>query len=282
MTSSKVQSRTSFDGDRSPSLTVDRVQEQQSNLVRQQMVVNQIREMILAGELGAGEKLTEVSMSERMGVSRTPIREALIVLSEEGLVEYRLNRGYSVREFTIKYVLDAYITREAIESVACRLAAEKGPSEDVRAEMKALLIDADRILSQGGLKDEYKPALRENNHRFHQLIFQTADNEVLTQALQTATNIPYSSSRVAHWFREDDPDGLYSLRAFHAQHHAIYKAICNGEGYRAETIMRGHIANAAEQIREQLVKAGRLDETAQAAEAHGSAAPARRGSAAKD
>ncbi len=249
------------DGNQSPVVSADRMLDQQSSLVRQQQIVNQIREMILADELSAGEKLTEVSMSERMGVSRTPIREALIVLAEEGLVEYKPNRGYSVRDFTIKYVADAYITREAIESVACRLAAEKGPSEDVRAEMATLLADADRILSLGGLKQEYKPTLRENNHRFHQLIFQTADNEVLSQALQTATNIPYSSSRVAHWFSEDDPEGLFALRAFHAQHHAIFKAICNGEGYRAETIMRSHIAAAAEQIREQLIMAGRIDET---------------------
>ena len=268
MAKSKVITGHAIDGDRTSAAPADRAHDQQSNLVRQQQVVNEIREMILADELAAGEKLTEVSMSERMGVSRTPIREALIVLAEEGLVEYRPNRGYSVREFTVKYVVDAYITREAIESVACRLAAEKGPSEDVRAEMMTLLADADRLLSLGGLKQEYKPALRENNHRFHQLIFQTADNEVLTQALQTATNIPYSSSRVAHWFREDDPDGLFSLRAFHAQHHAIFKAICNGEGYRAETIMRSHIASAAEQIREQLIMAGRFDEAATAAKPH--------------
>jgi GntR family transcriptional regulator of vanillate catabolism len=262
MAKSKVIPGDSFDATRSKSAPEDKLQDIQSTLVRQQMVVNQIREMILGGDLAAGEKLTEVSMSERMRVSRTPIREALIVLSEEGLVEYRPNRGYSVREFTIKYVMDAYIIRETLESMACRLAAEKGPAAEVRAEMKYLLEDADRILSLGGIKQEYKPALRENNDRFHQLICQTADNKVLTQALQTATNIPYSSSRVAHWFREDDPDGLFSLRAFHAQHHAIFKAICEGEGYRAETIMRGHIANAADQIREQLILAGRTDDVA--------------------
>jgi len=247
------------DSNRSKSLPVEKPQDNQSSLVRQQFVVNQIRDMILSGDLSAGEKLTELAMSERMNVSRTPIREALIVLSEEGLVEYRPNRGYSVRDFTIKYVMDAYIIRETLESVACRLAAEKGPAPEVREEMKFLLGDADRILSLGGIKQEYKPALRENNHRFHQLICQTADNDVLTQALQTATNIPYSSSRVAHWFSEDDPEGLFSLRAFHAQHHAIFKAICEGDGYRAETIMRGHIANAADQIREQLILAGRTD-----------------------
>lgn len=259
---SKVIPGDMLNGTRSNSAPEDKLQDTQSTLVRQQMVVNQIRKMILGGELAGGEKLTEVSMSERMSVSRTPIREALIVLSEEGLVEYRPNRGYSVREFTIKYVMDAYIVRELLESVACRLAAEKGPTAEVRAEMKFLLEDADRILSLGGIKQEYKPALRENNHRFHQLICQTADNEVLTQALQTATNIPYASSHVAHWFREDDPDGLFSIRAFHAQHHAVFKAICEGEGYRAETIMRGHIANAADQIREQLIMAGRADDTA--------------------
>ncbi len=238
---------------------VGKQQEQPSTLVRQQIVVDRIREMILSGEFAGGERLMEISLSEKMLVSRTPIREALIVLAEEGLVEYRPNRGYSVREFTLKYIMDAYLIREGLESIACRLAAEKGPDEETRAEMRFLLDDADRILSTVGLKEEFKPPLRENNHRFHQLICRTADNAVLNQALLTATNIPYSSSRVSHWFRDDDPEGLFALRAFHAQHHAIFKAICDGEGYRAETIMRGHIANAAVQIREQLINAGRID-----------------------
>lgn len=247
---------------------VVKLEDKISNLVRQKVVVDRIREMILSGDFAGGERLMEISLSEKMQVSRTPIREALIVLAEEGLVEYRPNRGYSVRNFTLKYIMDAYLIREGLESIACRLAAEKGLDEATKAEMKFLLEDADRILSTQGLKEEFKPPLRENNHRFHELICRTADNLVLNQALSAATNIPYSSSRVAHWFSDDDPEGLFSLRAFHAQHHAIFKAMCAGEGYRAEMIMRGHIANAAEQIRQQLINAGRGDEDEATVAAH--------------
>jgi GntR family transcriptional regulator, vanillate catabolism transcriptional regulator len=221
-------------------------------LVRQQIVVDRLREMIMTGELSGGDRLMEISLSEQLQVSRTPIREALIILAEDGLVEYRPNRGYIVRTFTLSYIMDAYVIREALEGVAARLAAEKGISDEMFAQMEALLDDGDRILREGGLKDELRAPLREINDSFHRFIVAAADNAVLGQALSNATNIPYSSSRVAHWYREEDPEGLFQLRTLHAQHHAILRAIRDGEGYRAETLMRGHIAGAADGIRKRL------------------------------
>lgn len=229
-------------------------------MVRQQVVVDRLREMILSGEMAGGERLMEVSLSEQLAVSRTPIREALIILAEDGLVEYRPNRGYVVRNFTLSYIMDAYVIRESLEALACRLAAEKGISAAMREEMQSWLEEGDRILATGRLKDEYRAPLREINDRFHRLIMEAADNAVLNQALTTATNIPYSSSRVAHWYKDEDPEGLFALRAFHAEHHALFRAICAGQGQRAETIMRSHIANAADQIRNQMLAAGCHDE----------------------
>ncbi|MEA3066092.1 MAG: GntR family transcriptional regulator, vanillate catabolism transcriptional regulator, partial [Sphingomonadales bacterium] len=105
-------------------------------MVRQQVVVDRLREMILSGEMAGGERLMEVSLSEQLAVSRTPIREALIILAEDGLVEYRPNRGYVVRNFTLSYIMDAYVIRESLEALACRLAAEKGISAAMREEMQ--------------------------------------------------------------------------------------------------------------------------------------------------
>lgn len=233
--------------------------EQPSSLVRQKIVVDRLRHMIMTGELAGGDRLLEIALSEQLQVSRTPIREALIILSEDGLVEYRPNRGYIVRNFTLDYIMDAYVIRESLEGVACRLAAEKGINDATFLKMDALLKEGDRILEEGGLKNELRAPLREINDAFHLFLIEAADNAVLGQALTNATNIPYSSSRVAHWYEEDDQEGLFQLRAFHAQHHAILRAIRAGEGYRAETIMRGHIAAAAEGIRKQLM-AGSEDE----------------------
>lgn len=224
-----------------------------SSIVRQQVVVDRLRAMIMSGELQGGDRLLEIALSDQLGVSRTPIREALIILAEDRLVEYRPNRGYVVRQFTLDYIMDAYVIREALEGVACRLAAERGIDDATFEQMSALLREGDRILAESGLKNEVRAPLREINDAFHQFIIDAAGNALLGQTLGIATNIPYSSSRVAHWYDEDDAEGLFQLRAFHAQHHAILRAIRAGEGYRAETIMRGHIAAAAEGIRQQLV-----------------------------
>lgn len=227
---------------------------EQTGVVRQQIVVDRLREMIMRGELASGERLLEIALSDKLQVSRTPIREALIILSEDGLVEYRPNRGYVVRTFTLDYIMDAYVIREALEGVACRLAAERGISEASYRKMEAILSEGDAILQTVGLKDEARAPLREINDQFHSFIVEAANNAVLGQALNTATNIPYSSSRVAHWYQEDDPEGLFQLRSLHAQHHAILSAIRGGEGYRAETLMRGHIAGSADGIRKRLTE----------------------------
>ncbi|CAN5203221.1 GntR family transcriptional regulator [soil metagenome] len=228
------------------------IQAPSTALVRQHVVVKRLREMILAGDLAGGDRLMEIALSDRLKVSRTPIREALIVLAEEGLVEYRPNRGYVVRTFTLSYIMDAYVIREALEAVAARLAAEKGITQEAFERMEAMLIEGDRLLTENGLKDELRGPLREINDAFHSFIIEAANNAVLGQALTMATNIPYSSSRVAHWYKEDDPEGLFELRTLHTQHYAILRAIHSGDGYRAETLMKGHVAGAAEGIRKQL------------------------------
>lgn len=208
----------------------------------------------------------EIALSDRLQVSRTPIREALIVLAEDGLVEYRPNRGYIVRTFTLSYIMDAYLIREALEGVAARLAAERGIDDELYDKTEALLSEGDHILSEGGLKSELRVPLREINDQFHRFIVEAAGNAVLAQSLGSASNIPYSSSRVAHWYREGDAEGLFQLRTLHAQHHAILRAIRNGEGYRAETLMRGHIAGAADEIRKRFSSTN--DEHAAMAAAH--------------
>ena len=222
--------------------------EQSTVTVRQQMVVDRLREIILTGELVGGDRLLEVSLSEQLQVSRTPIREALIVLAEEGLVDYRPNRGYVVRTFTLSYIKDAYVVREALEGLACRLAAEKGIDDATFSKMNGLLEKSDRILAARGLSKDMRIPLREVNDQFHRFIVEASGNLALAQSLSVATNIPYSSSRVSHWFHEGDPEGLFKLRTLHEQHHAILRAVRAQEGYRAETLMRSHIAGAAESI----------------------------------
>ena len=223
---------------------------------RQQTVVEQLRELIMTGALEAGQRLLEVSLSEQLLVSRTPIREALIVLAEDGLVGYRPNRGYIVREFSFQYIMDAYIVREALEGLACRLAAERSLAPELEARMQACLNRGDDILAAPRLSAELRDPWREVNDELHTLLIEAADNPPLMQALNAATKIPYASSRVVHWFEDEDMEGLYQLRMVHRQHRDIVTAISSGEAYRAEMLMRGHIAYAANHICQQFEAAG--------------------------
>src|ERR1700733_1387764 len=93
---------------------------------QQQTVADKLREMILRGTYVGGDRLLEVSLSEQLDVSRTPIREAPITLADEGLVDYRPKRGYVVRSFSLDDIMNAYVVREALEGLAVRLLAEKG------------------------------------------------------------------------------------------------------------------------------------------------------------
>jgi len=216
---------------------------------RQQAVVETLREMILRDELVGGTRLLEVQLSAQLKVSRTPIREALITLAEEGLVEYRPNRGYVVRSFSPGDIEKAYVVREALESLASRLAAERGLDSGIKRAFQKCLADGDALLAGDRLAKEAREPWGEINQRFHNLLIASADNAALADALTRVTNIPYASNRVVHWFDEEDVEGLYQLRMVHEQHHSIYDAIAAGQGYRAEVAMRGHIAYAANHIR---------------------------------
>ena len=89
-------------------------------------VMDRVREAILGGAVVAGERLNEVQLSKTLSVSRTPVRAALQALAGEGLLDYAPNRGFTVREFPLPAIVDAYDIRAALEGVAVRFAAERG------------------------------------------------------------------------------------------------------------------------------------------------------------
>ncbi|MBN9115266.1 MAG: GntR family transcriptional regulator, partial [Pandoraea sp.] len=107
----------------------------------------QLREMILKGELAPGERLAEAKLAEQLGVSRMPVRQALPVLAEEGLVVRAGQRGYAVRAHTREESVEALHLRGALEGYAARLLAEKGASAELLAQLRELLAEGDALLA---------------------------------------------------------------------------------------------------------------------------------------
>ena len=209
-----------------------------------QSVTDRLRGMIMSGNIPPGRHLFEVPLATELGISRTPLRTALTALAQEGLLDYRPNRGYVVRSFSLDEVLDAYAVRGMSEGLAARLAAERGLSDEARAVMQRCLDDGDAILAGGELTDLGVLPWRAMNERFHEIILAGAGNSFLTEVTERMLSVPLLSRRVVHWYE-------YSrVRGSHDLHHLIFEAICRRQGERAEYLMREHIYQATDIIRD--------------------------------
>ncbi|HEX7404858.1 MAG TPA: GntR family transcriptional regulator [Candidatus Nanopelagicaceae bacterium] len=135
-----------------------------------------IKHAILSGEFEPGQPLVEVPLAEWCGTSRTPIREALRRLQQDGLVQ-QIDRGLAVMIRRPEEILDIYETRIILEADAARVAAERRTTFDLRLIRSEL----DRSLL---VQDTDLDAMVDTNERFHQAVWQASHNECLTDLLQ--------------------------------------------------------------------------------------------------
>jgi len=202
-------------------------------------VALRLREMILRGELPPGERLGEVALAERLGVSRTPIRQALPALAREGLLAAAGRRGYVVRSFSPQDVLDAIETRGLLEGLAARRIAEKGATPELIRSLKECLSQGDAILGKRRFESADEQRYSEMNGRFHALIVEGAGSRILADALARNDHVPFASASAVA-FSRDTAQLLPVLNYAHRQHHAIVQALENRESARAEALMREH------------------------------------------
>lgn len=211
--------------------------EQPTAPTRSLSVTDRIRAAILAGEFEPGARLHEVRLTEWLGVSRTPVRSALQALAAEGLLEYTPNRGFSVRRFLTSEIVDAYEIRAMLESLAARLAAERGLNADERAIIEQALADGDALLAKDELSEDDRIAYGAVNFAFHDTIHTASRCRMLGDMVRLCQRVPQSSHRNVVSFE------LMDVRRRHDDHHRIYDAILMSEGHRAEMLMREHVAS---------------------------------------
>jgi len=213
-----------------------------------EQVVLKLRELIVNGELAAGQRVAEIPIAERLGVSRTPVREALTVLAQEGLLGVAGKRGYQVMSFSSKDIEDAVDMRGILEGSAARLVAETGPSVELLAALAQCLQEGATIVGKAryGLDDDVRWA--QMNGRFHRLIVEACANRALQAALALNDKLPFASAqavlggdarsaKVAAQHR-----GVMVLAQ--ADHRQIVAAIKARQGSRLEALMREHARRA--------------------------------------
>ncbi len=207
---------------------------------RQARVTVKLREMILRGELVSGERITEINIAKRLGVSRTPIRQALPALAQEGLLTLAGVRGYRVRAFTAREVIDAIDVRGMLEGLAARLVAERGASRGLLRDLQNCLDDGDAIFEKNTYSSGDDFAYAEMNARFHALIVEASGSRVIADAIAFNDRVPFAAAKSFAFDKASPAANFAILRYAHRQHHAIVQAIENGEGARVEALLREH------------------------------------------
>lgn len=206
----------------------------------QTRAIVRIREMILRGELGAGERVAEAPLAELLGMSRTPVRQALPVLAQEGLLTQHETRGYVVRGFSSADILDAIDLRGLLEGLAARRVAEQGASRTLLQALHVCLAEGDQILAEGHVADKAEALYVDMNVRFHQLIVLECRSTIIQQALERNARIPFAGPQ-ALAFDKTSLERMHEMMAYaHRQHHYIVSALERGESSRVEALMREH------------------------------------------
>ena len=197
-----------------------------------------IRELIVTLELAPGAVVREPELTERLGIGRTPVREALRRLAQERLVEVFPRRGMFVTKVDVRDLARLCEVRLALEPEAARLAAERATQADL-AELRAVLTELD-------VRRKRDPrALIDLDERIHRAIYHASHNPYLAETLEQ-----YYAHALRIWMvalaRTD-------IGAAVGGHHAVLEAVVRGDGARAAGLMREHVESFEAPVRDVLL-----------------------------
>lgn len=199
-----------------------------------EMVFESLREAIIQGRLKPGERLMEIQLAEEMGVSRTPVREAIRKLELEGFVVMVPRKGAYVAGISVKDIVDVFEVRAALEGLAAGLAAERITEEELE-ELERALVKTYEVSSYD------LEALVETDTKFHELIYRASRNERLAQII---TNLADQIQR----FRTTSLSQPGRTKHALEEHKQIVEAISERNVELAQTLAREHIENAEQSL----------------------------------
>lgn len=200
-----------------------------------EVIFNTLREAIIVGELKPGERLMEVKLANKMGVSRTPVREAIRKLELEGLVEMLPRKGAHVADLSVKDIMDVLEVRSTLDGLASYLSAQRITEEEIK-DLKQLLsqfiIQVEKNSTQGLIKKDVE---------FHDIIYRSSRNDKL---IQISNNLREQVQRFRVIYIKD----YSSSRELIKEHNDIFNAISLRDPEAAMEYAKQHIKNQEETI----------------------------------
>lgn len=197
-----------------------------------------LRELITSGRIQPGERVVIKRLAEQLGVSQTPVHEAVARLAQEGLIVEAASGSLHVVELTDQYVREVFLVRGALEGLCAELVTPL-----IRAEDLAALRTQMNDTAASAVRGDHRPYTR-SDLNLHQLVIAATTNQVLArelQSLQPHIDMIHSYSKRA------EAEGAHLLMS-HQEHLQIIAAIADRDGARARYAMEQHIRSAGERI----------------------------------
>lgn len=206
----------------------------------------ELKKLIYAGDIAPGERLNEVALAQRMGISRGPLREAIRMLAGQGLVTAVRNRGVYVRQISVREMLELYELRALVFGYAAERACEH-LTPATRSTLEDLLARMDQACDSGEGTLYY-----EANLAFHALLLELSGNQRAHQAYDDYV-------KELHLYRRSYFNAPGNMRRSNAEHRAIFEAIARADSKRARQLAERHVMAGRERL------LARLDEPARPA-----------------
>lgn len=212
-----------------------------------EVVCETLREAVISGVLKPGERLMEIQLAEELGVSRTPVREAIRKLEMEGFVVMIPRRGTYVADISIKDINDVYEIRTALDVLAAGLAAER-ISDDELETMERLMVEIGEYAETGTLDK-----IVEADTRFHDVLYQASRNERLVGIIN---NLREQITRL----RTTSMNYPGRLTQMMEEHKCLVEAIASRDVEAAQRAAREHLENAEQTLLKEIAEVSENNE----------------------
>lgn len=206
----------------------------------EERALSDLRRMIFDGTLASGERISEVTVAELLGISRTPAKLALARLEMIGLIKKRDGRGYIVREVREQDVESLLRVRGVLEGLAAWHLATKGIAQQARTRLQQSLSISQGLVRQDRMTAHQAELYQEANTLFHTTIMESCGNEFLQLSYEGIRHFPMAALGALSFDLEQPEREAMRVAIGHAQHTVIYDAIVSGDAARAEAVMREH------------------------------------------
>lgn len=200
-------------------------------------VVEALKNMLLRSELRPGDRVHEAKIAEVLGISRAPVREALHMLTSEGLIEIQPQKGKFITSLTPQEVQNSYFVGGVLEGAAAAACCLKFTEDDF-AQMKSVLHQMQAVVKNGGGTIDVAPL----DTGFHQIIFSRVNNPLL-EDLSRRSCLRISKFLLFRYWQE-----IYTPQEVYQRHHEILEVLQTRDPLRIESCLRDHYTDSGNRL----------------------------------